>query len=185
MVASQTAVLNSRSAGNLVVKYDPRDLKADHEAGSNSESLGLEALDNVVLTMMADPRATSPRLERPVLLLPPPGIMTGGTPPPHSIFTGSGTPVSSARKRSAASGLLSSSPVKKPRTDKKSNAVFTYSFELPAATPPEIKRALAVIMDKAKLQDKAPFRLAYPWGGRRAWYDTAEHPTFHRAHCRL
>ncbi|OWY91636.1 hypothetical protein PHMEG_00039701, partial [Phytophthora megakarya] len=72
---------------------------------------------------------------------------------------------------------------KKQRTAKhQSKATKTYRVQLPTGVPRDVRLAIVGVIDKAATQSKAPFRLAYPWAGQRAWYPPSEFQELHRLH---
>ncbi|OWY92172.1 hypothetical protein PHMEG_00038933 [Phytophthora megakarya] len=141
----------------------------------------IEALDEVAAHAL-DPNDSSQLvLVKPILLLPAPEFQQGADPPGHAIFA----PDTTDTKRTGRSRTVRSrSPRhKKQRTAKhQSKATKTYRVQLPTGVPRDVRLAIVGVIDKAATQSKAPFRLAYPWAGQRAWYPPSEFQELHRLH---
>ncbi|KAG1687000.1 hypothetical protein DVH05_005740 [Phytophthora capsici] len=146
----------------------------DHLA-ANGASSGLEALDDVALGVLTDDGTVPTVLTDVVTLLPPPDAMQPGEPPSHSLFA----PSSSSKRPATRSASKSSPPSKKRRTKP------SYTLELPDNTPRRVRADVEALLKKAEATGKAPYRLAYPWDGKRAWYDPAKYPDLHLQHYRF
>ncbi|KAG1710175.1 hypothetical protein DVH05_017181 [Phytophthora capsici] len=153
----------------------------------NHCTVGLEILDELAVSVIdQDPH---PRyLDQVVTLLPPPADMHRERPPLHALFQPKFTSKTVLTKRSASSSRVPPPTTKKARIAPKSKAKTTsrsYSLNLPDDIHPSIKADLNELLQQAVDEGKAPFRLAYPWKGQRAWYDPTEYPDLHLQHYRF
>ncbi|KAF4147880.1 hypothetical protein GN958_ATG02946 [Phytophthora infestans] len=112
---------------------------------ANSHSVGLDALDRLVLRLLADNTSQTP-LESAVIILP----------SPESMFTGQ-----------FAYTLSKPPPAKKQCTSKKAKSKPRFSFDLPTDEDATIERDLERLVKILKEQGKTPPRMAFPWKGCR------------------
>ncbi|KAG1684698.1 hypothetical protein DVH05_010603 [Phytophthora capsici] len=153
----------------------------------NHCTVGLEILDELAVSVIDhDPH---PRyLDQVVTLLPPPADMHRERPPLHALFQPRFTSKTVLTKRPASSSRAPPPSTKKARIAPNSKAKTTsrsYSLNLTDDIHPSIKADLNELLQQAADEGKAPFRLAYPWKGQRAWYDPTEYPDLHLQHYRF
>ncbi|EEY67595.1 uncharacterized protein PITG_18429 [Phytophthora infestans T30-4] len=151
---------------------------------ANSHSVGLDALDRLVLRLLADDTSQTP-LESAVVIPPSPESMSAGQVREHSVFQ---APVTQSRsgdrcledgvKRSSSRTPLKPPPAKKKRTSKKAKSKPHFSVDLPTGVDATIERNLERLVKISEGQGKTLPRMAFPWKGYRVWYD----PKYHLEH---
>ncbi|KAE9007078.1 hypothetical protein PR003_g18061 [Phytophthora rubi] len=128
---------------------------------TNSLSSGLDTLDDLAMTAIADDSATKLSLASTAVLLPTTDLQSPQEPPAHALFAPASAAARSKRTNPRGKG------------------------KLPSNAPKKIKEALARLEEEAAEQDTTPERLAYRWRDQRAWYDPRKHPDLHLLHWRL
>ncbi|KAF4138213.1 hypothetical protein GN958_ATG12593 [Phytophthora infestans] len=132
---------------------------------ANGHSVGLDALDQLVLRILADNTSQAP-LESAVVILPSPESLSAGQVREHSVFQ---APVTQTRsKRSSSRTPLKPPPAKKQRTSKNAKAKPRVSFD-PTGVDATIERDLEHLVMILEGQGKTLLRMAFPWKGYRVY----------------
>ncbi|EGZ12434.1 hypothetical protein PHYSODRAFT_516314, partial [Phytophthora sojae] len=126
----------------------------------NGESLGVTALDDVAVAVLADDT-----------LLPAPDR-----------FAVQAVPAPATKRPAALSADDQNAPAAKKQ--RKSSRTPQYLFDLPDTCHRDVQRDVEKLVKAAAKQDKTPPRAAYPWTRQRAWYDPEEFPELHLMHWR-
>ncbi|KAE8997866.1 hypothetical protein PR003_g19650 [Phytophthora rubi] len=149
---------------------------------ANSLSSGIDALDDLAMTAIADDSATKLSLASTAVLLPSTDLPSPQEQPAHALFAPAPATARSKRTNSRGKGKVGAAPAKKRHTVIKSRRSW---FQLPSNAPKKIKEDLARLEEVAAEQDTSPERLAYRWRDQRAWCDPREHPDLHLQHWRF
>lgn len=170
--------------------------------GVNDGSTGLEAVGNIVEDIIAD-RPPRPLLDF-VSLAPAPQHQrlasefvekpvgknkTKASTKPVTKLSGSKRTQPSGGKKAKTSSpsgnkkVKTTPPPNSSSPGRLSNALAAAMVDPEA--PPELLEDLDSLYRSAKEQGTKPFRLAYPWSGRRLWYAPSDYPSVYRAHFRF
>ncbi|KAE8914519.1 hypothetical protein PF003_g1516 [Phytophthora fragariae] len=125
---------------------------------ANSLSSGIDALDDLAMTAIADDSATKLSLASTAVLLPSTDLPSSQEQPAHALFAPAPATARSKRTNSRGKGKVGAAPAKKRHTVIKSRRSW---FQLPSNAPKKIKEDLARLEDVAAEQDTSPERLAY------------------------
>ncbi|EGZ22513.1 hypothetical protein PHYSODRAFT_330289 [Phytophthora sojae] len=148
----------------------------------NGDSLGVTALDDVAVAVLADDTQLPAELARTVVLLPAPTTMDTEPAPAHDLFAVQAVPAPATKRPAAPSAVDQKAPTAKKQ--RKSSRTPQYMFDLPDTCPRDVQRDVEKLVKAAAKQGKTPPRAAYPWSGQRAWYDPEAFPELHRMHWR-
>ncbi|OWZ18372.1 hypothetical protein PHMEG_0007543 [Phytophthora megakarya] len=141
----------------------------------------IESLDEVATHALNSDGSSPPVLSSPTLLLLAPEYQEGDGTSTHTLFK----PVLTVTKRSGRPlTARSKSPQHmKQRTSKHKKILSKgYRVQLPNVVPRDVRNDIVGLIDKAATHHESPFRLAYPWAERRAWYPPSEFQELHRLH---
>ncbi|EGZ07656.1 hypothetical protein PHYSODRAFT_253939 [Phytophthora sojae] len=138
----------------------------------NGDLLGVTALDDVAVAVLAEDTLLPAELARTVVLLPAPTTMDTEPAPAHDLFAAQADPAPATKRLAASSTDDQKAPAAKKQ--RKSSRTQQYLFDLPDTCPRDVQRDVEKLVKAAAKQGKTPPRAAYPWAGQRAWYDPEE-----------
>jgi hypothetical protein len=147
---------------------------------ANDASIGLGALDEVAAATILQDGATLIALTQTVLLLANPNVMSSGMAPENEAFA---PPAAPARPKRPSKRISLRST--KPPPAKKQRTSGPLPFDVPPDIPEVIIDDLRRLEQDAASKGKTPSQLAYPWSGKRAWYDPRVYADLHLAHWRF
>ncbi|KAE9155844.1 hypothetical protein PF005_g392 [Phytophthora fragariae] len=149
---------------------------------ANDASVGLEALDALVVSVLAEDDELPPLLDRTVVIVPHPDASVRGVVPAHPLFSFVASPYHGKRP-SARSGSKAAGPAKKKQRQLRRAPSILQN--LPAHVSAKLRTDREQQEQAASELGTVVVRLAYRWCGQRAWYDPVAHRDLCLAHYRL
>ncbi|KAE9199549.1 hypothetical protein PF005_g15690 [Phytophthora fragariae] len=149
---------------------------------ANDASVGLEALDTLVVSVLAEDDELAPLLDRTVVIVPHPDASIRGEVPAHPLFSFVASPYHGKRPSARGSSKAAGPAKKKQRQLGRAPSILQ---NLPAHVSTKLRTDLEQLEQAAAELGTVVVRLAYRWCGQRAWYDPVAYRDLCLAHYRL
>ncbi|KAE9332884.1 hypothetical protein PF008_g14723 [Phytophthora fragariae] len=149
---------------------------------ANDASVGLEALDTLVVSVLAEDDELAPLLDRTVVIVPHPDASIRGEVPAHPLFSFVASPYHGKRPSARGSSKAAGPAKKKQRQLGRAPSILQ---NLPAHVSTKLRTDLEQLEQAAAELGTVVVRLAYRWCDQRAWYDPVAYRDLCLAHYRL